>query len=362
MNSSTRNEYMPDYVAPPGETLLEALEDREMSQADLAERTGRPAKTINEIVQGKTAITPETALQFERVLCIPASFWINLEAHYQEYIARKKDLTALEGQIEWLKDLPIKEMVNAGWLKPCKDRVQQLQNALQYFGVVSPEVWRETWLAPAVSYRTSPAFAKNPGAVAAWLRKGELEAQQITCASFDKDKFIDALTKIRELIGESIEVIQSRLPALAAEAGVAIVFVDTIAGAPISGATRWLSPKKALIQLSYRYKTYDQLWFAFFHEAGHILLHGKRETFIDDDSVESVKEYEANQFSGGILVPEDKLEKFVMAQDLSLEAIEQFAAKIGVTPDIVVGQLHHKKVIHFAKFADAKRKLEWSGK
>ncbi len=90
-------------------------------------------------------------------------------------------------------------------------------------------------------------------------------------------------------IDQPIEILQQRMPDLAAEAGVAIVFVDTITGAPIIGATRWLSPKKALIQLSYSFQTYDQLWFTFFHEAGHILLHGKRETFIDDDSIENVR-------------------------------------------------------------------------
>jgi transcriptional regulator with XRE-family HTH domain len=55
----------PDYAIAPGETLLEELRARDMSQAELAERTGRPLKTINEIVKGKTAITPETALQLE---------------------------------------------------------------------------------------------------------------------------------------------------------------------------------------------------------------------------------------------------------------------------------------------------------
>ena len=52
--------------------------------AELAESTGRPRKTINEIIAGKAEITAETALQLERVLGIPASFWNNLERNYQE--------------------------------------------------------------------------------------------------------------------------------------------------------------------------------------------------------------------------------------------------------------------------------------
>ena len=84
MTNMSQNEYHPDYVSPPGETLLETLETISMSQVELAKRMGRPVKTINEIIQKKAAITAETALQLEQVLHIPASFWLKLEQHYRE--------------------------------------------------------------------------------------------------------------------------------------------------------------------------------------------------------------------------------------------------------------------------------------
>jgi len=87
MSSPSRNQYVPDFVTPPGETLLETLEALGMTQVELAERTGRPTKTISEIVNAKTAITTETALQFEKVLGVPARFWLNLERNYQEWQA-----------------------------------------------------------------------------------------------------------------------------------------------------------------------------------------------------------------------------------------------------------------------------------
>ncbi len=88
---SNTTQYIPDFVSPPGETLLEVLETRGMSQAELAERTGRPKKTINEIIKGKTAITPETALQFEFVLGVPARFWNQREQNYREFLARQRE-------------------------------------------------------------------------------------------------------------------------------------------------------------------------------------------------------------------------------------------------------------------------------
>src|SRR2546428_9503399 len=88
MASMLQNEYYPDYVSPPGETLLETLEAIGMSQAELAKRMGCPVKTINEIIEKKAPITTETALQLEQVLHVPASFWLKREQHYRESLAR----------------------------------------------------------------------------------------------------------------------------------------------------------------------------------------------------------------------------------------------------------------------------------
>lgn len=80
--------YQPNYLVHPGVTLAETLESLGMSQVELAVRISRPEKTISEIINGITAITPETALQFERALGVPASFWNNLEKNYQELRAK----------------------------------------------------------------------------------------------------------------------------------------------------------------------------------------------------------------------------------------------------------------------------------
>ncbi|MBI5186386.1 MAG: HigA family addiction module antidote protein [Nitrospinae bacterium] len=88
MTENNKNQYLPDYPQVPGEILLEILEERGMSQAQLVERTGRKRKTINQIIKGITPITPETALQLERALGVPARFWNSLEGNYREDLAR----------------------------------------------------------------------------------------------------------------------------------------------------------------------------------------------------------------------------------------------------------------------------------
>ena len=119
MSSNLKNEYRPDVVSPPGETIFETLEQYGMSQAELADRMGRPKKTINEIIKGKAAILPDTAIQLEHVLGVPASFWIRREQHYRESLARLAERERLSEATEWLSKMPVQEMVKRGldsWL------------------------------------------------------------------------------------------------------------------------------------------------------------------------------------------------------------------------------------------------------
>ena len=358
MSEDRKNQFLPDYAVPPGETLLETLEAIGMSQAELAERAGRPKKTINEIIKGKAAITPETALQMERVLGVPASFWNNLERNYQETLARINEQKRLQKQIAWLEKLPVALLVKKGWIKYVRDKIQQLQEVLNFFGVASPEQWELRWRGAQVSYRKSVLFQADPYAVASWLRMGELIAQKTMCKPFDAGSFRSALSKIRKLTAQPPDVFQPEVIRLCAESGVAVAFVPEIPRIRASGATWWPNPAKAVIQLSLRYKSDDQLWFSFFHEVGHILLHGKKEVFIEGDSQDS-KEDQANSFAADILIPSREYRQFIQSGRYSRFAIQSFASKLGIAPGIVVGRLQHDMRIHHSFCNDLKRRLEW---
>lgn len=365
MGSKIQNQYNPDYVSPPGDTLLEVLEERGMTQAELAERTGRPKKTINEIINGKTAITPETALQLELVFNISASFWNNHERRYREFLAKEEEQERLEQQVSWLKEIPVTAMINYGWIRRYRDKVEQLREVLNFFAVASPENWEGIWLNTHINFRKSQAFQSDFGAITAWLRRGEIEASEIACIPYDANKFREALQKIRALTVEPPEIFQLKVEQLCAEGGVAVVFVPQLPKTRTSGATHWLNADKALIQLSLRYKTDDHLWFTFFHEAGHILLHGKRDFFLEGTGVASVndqeKEEEANKFAADILISRADLKTFLASvQQFSKANIIQFAAEIGIAPGILVGRLQHDNLLPPSHCNDLKQKLEWA--
>ncbi len=358
-----RNRYVPDYAVPPGETLRETLEAISMSQADLADRTGRPKKTINGIIMGKVALTPDTALQLEHVLGIPASFWNNLERQYQEARARQNENNRLEQQLDWLKSIPVPALKRLGWIRTEETPTNQLREVLRFFAVASPEQWDALWRNPQAVFRKSPAFESNLGAVAAWLRQGEIEARQVDCAPFDADQFRSALLDVRRLTKEPPEVFLAEVVCVCARAGVAVVFVPELPGTRLSGVARWLSATKALIQLSLRYKTDDHLWFTFFHEAGHILLHGRRDVFIENDQSTGAddKEAEANRFASDFLINPNDLAYFTKERrHFSKTDIADFAQQIGVAPGIVVGRLQHDGRVAPKDCNALKRRFQWA--
>jgi addiction module HigA family antidote len=361
MVQHTEFRYEPDYAVAPGETLQEALDVLGMSQVQLAERTGLTPKTINLIIKGAAPITPATALQLERVLGTPASFWNNREVQYRESLVRRAEATQLGTQGAWLKRIPFRAMAKLGWIRLHSEPTQQLREVLGFFGVASTEQWETVWASPSAAFRASPAFAKDPGAVAAWLRRGELQAQAIPTSAYDASKFRDALDQARALTNEPPEVFTKDLVGICAGAGVAIAFVHELPRLRTSGATRWLSPAKALIQLGLRYKTDDQLWFTFFHEGAHILLHGKRDVFLEDDGEKSDKEREANRFAADKLIPPRVYRVFAANKlHFSKASIQRFATDVGVAPGIIVGRLQHDGRLPVTHCNDLKRHFQWA--
>lgn len=334
----------PDYAVAPGETLRSTLIDSEMTQSDLAARCGLSVKHVNQIVHGVAPITHETALAFEKVIGVPARVWNRLEGNYRDRLARVEDRRALTSDSAWLDSLPVKELVKRGVLTKTADKGELLDQVCRFFGVANRQSWERVWRTPLASFRKSPTFESDAGAVATWLRIGELEAAEVELADFDPRRFREALDRIRSLTREDPERFQSEMVRLCAESGVALVFVPEIKGTRASGAARWLTPTKAVIQLSLRHKSDDHLWFSFFHEAGHLLLHSKKGTFVTGAELEDkTTEDEANAFAASFLIPRRYEGDLPLLQ--SLDEVSAFAERIGIAPGIVVGRLQNDGIL-----------------
>ncbi len=355
-------------VLPPGETLLEVLDDRGWTQAMLAERTGVTTKHINEIIKGKAPISHEFALTLEKVLGIRAAFWNNYEAAYRGYVTRQEENAFLASCVDRLNQMPWKEAVKLGWIAKADRPIDQVRVVLSYFRVASFDQYDALYSEPVVSWKKHTKFESNPHALAFWLCQGERLASEIPSAVYDRSRFEEAHHRVRSLTCESDPTrFIPELQEQCSSCGVAVVFVPELKGTCVFGATRWLSPTKALIQLSLRRKSNDFLWFTFFHEAGHILKHGKREFFIEAGQ-EDEKEREADRFAQDILIPPVEFRAFLglgfsSERKPDLNSIRSCSDRIGIAPGIVVGRLQREHILaphDFNSNAGPKVYYEWS--
>jgi len=351
--------FEPDYIVPPGTTLKEVLDTKGMSQADLALRLGMAEKTVSQIINGIAPISFETSEKLELVTGTPASFWNRRELTYREGLARRQAAEKHGADTAWLREIPVKELVARGFLESASEDATMVRRVLSFFGVGSVESWRNTWATPDALYRGKDAQAKRPGYVAAWLRMGELQADSVGCEAFDAREFRRALSEVRELTVQPAKVWRQQMCDLCRAAGVAVVFTKEIPRASVSGATRWLTKDKALLQLSLKYKSDDQLWFTFFHEAGHILLHGKKQVFLEFGATDGTEEErEANQLAQDILITPAVATRLPYLR--SKTQILQFASEINLAPGIVVGRLQREELLPPSHCNDLKRKFDWA--
>ena len=362
MAANTQTSWRPDWAVLPGEILLDALEERGMSQAELARRMNRPVKTINEIVKGKAAITPDTAIQLELVLGIAASVWNNLEGRYREHLAQLEASARLEREADWVKQFPVQEMVRYGLLRETTSRAERSDELLRFFGVSNPAGWENHWMNVAASFRQSSAFTASPHVVAVWLRWGEREAARLECAPFDAGKLERVLPVIRRLTSLDPMAFFPDLVEILRGCGVALVLTPDIPGTRLSGATRWLSPTKVLVQLSLRHRRDDQFWFSLFHEVGHVLGGSRRQAYLDLDTGRAEfdrEEDEADLFARTQLIPDADYERISEASDLSREYIRQEASQMEISPGIIVGRLQRDNLISPRALNDLKRRFMW---
>lgn len=356
-------EFTPDWLSTPGDTIADLLEERGWSQADLATRSGFTKKHVHLLLQGKAALSEDTALRLERVLGSSARFWMNLETQYREQLLRRESIASLEQDVTWLKELPLKDMVTFGWVEKAANKAQQVYVCLRYWGVASVAAWRAQYEQPVAAYRAAEKLIRKPAAVSAWLRQGEREAEKLRCGEYSQEKFEAVLQEVRGLTLEHDTA--KFVPVLVekcAQAGVAVVFAPAPKGCPVSGATKWLGANKALIMLSLRGKTDDKLWFTFFHEAGHLLKHGKRLIFLDilgEDGLKPEEEEQANAFARDFLINAGRYGVFCGGGLFTEAAIRAFARQEGVSPGIVVGRLQFDHRLGWERLNKLKVSYHW---
>ncbi len=349
---STTNEYSPETVTHPGFTLNEKLEEIGMSKKEFALRTEKPEQTIIKIIKGNSSITPDMSIQFENVLKIPANFWLKKQYRYDEIVSRNKRQSAIEEAKEWARCFPYATMANFGWVPSTRKIEEKIDTLFQFFGLSGKTAWEDYYYEQKlkVCFRISLKQTTESYAVSAWLRQGEILAEELKVPSYNANKFKQNLESIKDLMAHHSEGFFIQLQNFCKQAGVKVVYTPCLPKAPIHGSTRWIGDTP-LIQLSARYKQNDRFWFTFYHEAGHILLHGKKYVSIENvkfDDIDLKKEEEADAFAIDWTFSEKQEKELLCAAPLNGKDIVAFAKKFNTHPAIIIGRFQHKKIIPYS--------------
>lgn len=351
--------YKSNYAIHPGKTVREALDSQGMNQNELAIRIDVSTKHLNQIILGESPITSDTAIKLEFALGVPALFLLSLQKNYEVALTRVRKEKELEREIEFSKNFPYAEMSKWGWVPEAKKTVERIDNLLRFFGVSSLQSIKTL---NCTVFRKSFHFKASDGALAAWLRKGEVEARAIETGSYDRDKIIDLIPILRGLTRKDLRIAGDELQRLCAGCGIAVIPVRQPSKSHANGAAKWLRKDKAMILLSLRHAYADIFWFSFFHELGHLLRHSKKSTFVDGVGKSAVSkdvELEADTFAAHALIPSEDFVDFVDSGDFSSASIRKFSRAVGVGDGIVVGRLQHDRLIAHNMLNGLRNKYHW---
>ena len=339
-----------DLAIPPGEYLEEVLDDMRLNQAELARRMGRPAQAVNEIIKGEKAITPETSIQLEKVLGVPAYIWAGLESEYRLIKASQAEEEKAIKEEPLLDQFPYLELSKLRLVEKTRDTLKKIQNLRRFFGVASLfNLDGVKKYSPA--FRQSTSSDINHEALATWLRAGSVIACEVECEKYSKDTLLSNISAIRALTLESEpSEFLPKLKFILQQCGVALIVIPHFKKTHTTGATFWETEDKAVVMMSMRGSWADIFWFSLFHELAHILLHNKRTTFLENgtsDPAWKKQEDEADDFAQKTLIPTKEYQLFIQSRKFSGLSIKSFAKNVGIAPSIVTGRLHHDKYLPY---------------
>jgi plasmid maintenance system antidote protein VapI len=351
----------PDWVSPPGHTIVSILEERELTVEQFADRIGRSAAIAQKILDGSHAIDLEVARALARSLGASEDFWIAREYDYRASVAPPEKV-GVASPADLLSKLPVSDMQKFGWIQKTSNREDQFAECLNFFGVSSLAQWQGRYenAFQHAAYRRSMAYASCEVATTAWLRQGEIETQGDDVAAWSPNMLESQIPHFRRLTWyKSPALFLPKLKEAFAKAGVKFTIVRAPKGCSASGAIRILADATPHIQLSFRYLSDDQFWFSLFHEVAHLLLHYEKMPILENTKLtEDECEREANEYASHVIVPMQYREEFLSLGGSRFPIIE-FAKKVGVAPGLIVGQLQHARLIRFHQMQRLKRRYSW---
>lgn len=327
-------------VASPGDILEEWLDERGMSQRELADRMGMSEKFISQLINGKASLTPDTAQGLELVSGVSAGTWLRIEGEHRAALKRT-EVVATNDQASPFEAALIKVLRDLGVVTaPRGHRGAQAVEVYQFLGVASARGLESLATRHATAFRTSPAHAPDSVATEVAIALVKAQAKLIHTEPFSADAVRDALPQLRSFTVEEPDVGARKARELLQQAGVALVFIPNVPRAHCNGLTLW-EAGRAVVGITDRGKREDIFWFTLFHELAHVLEEDKAGIYLHGSGANTASEIErqADAFAGEALIPAS--ERWRMESIQSFDDLQIVARQLGVSPGIVIGHLRH---------------------
>ena len=333
--------YTPAEVFPPGEYLRDELNERGWTVTEFAGIIDRPLQAVSEILNGKKAITAETACSFSEALGTTAELWLNLQSAYRLHRLRStatEDHPSPVARRARLREvIPLAEVRSRGWI-PRTDDLDVTEAAVcELLEIDTLDNAPEFALAARRSNSADPISIEQ----SAWLGHVRRVAEAQIVADFDVNGLEEVAAGLPRLFKDGPGKLPE-LPALLGACGVCLVFAQGLRGGKLDGAVTFLPDGRPAIGLTTRGDRFDSLLYTLLHECAHLTLghiDSHTGTILDDDLREprdDPAEVEADEQASKWLFPNG-----FQIKSASVPAIVDASMRYEVHPSVVVGRVQY---------------------
>lgn len=352
-----------DLIIHPGETIADVLEDRGITQAELASRAGVSPAYVSNVIAGKKGISANFAMGLEYALGVPKSFWLNLQANYEAELLEvneEQTITDEERKVrEDLKDI-VKYLRKQGKMLIGENKDESILSLRKVLQISNITNLKE--MIPTGAFRMAGNAAVNPNVLGAWIRLCQLAGNDKTIsAKFEKKYTNDLIQEIKSIMCCKNAELQRDLKNVMEKYGIDFSVVKNFRGAPVHGYISQKNDGIYQMVLTIRGAFADIFWFSLFHEIGHIVNGdiGKNLKFLDYGN-DYDKELAADLFASNMLLSPESYKAFIQRNDFSIEAICRYAESQHVMPYIVIGRLQKEKYLAYTMYSKYKLRYKWS--
>ncbi|KOO48144.1 ImmA/IrrE family metallo-endopeptidase [Priestia koreensis] len=345
-----------NFIVHTGSIIKEYLDEIGMSQKECAKRLGISEKHFSNLLNGKSRLTEDVAIKFEKIFHnVPASYWLNYESKYREYLKRE------EINSEAFNDDELNELDNRfkfstifgglNW-----DLRKQANEMLKLLRISSFSQFDDVYSNLRVDFMEDGGEKES---IAIWLNLAreevEIQNRDLSSKKYDVTNLINSLDKFKKIaLNNDYKSSLQSARKLLNRLGVYLVFCDAVVNSKVRGALTTYK-KNPAIYLSGRFKTHDHVWFALMHEIGHLIKHYEPnepivtlESDLELDITNNTpKEEEANAFARDFFIDRSTYKKFIESKVFNQKSIEEFAKSQNILPGIVVARLQHDGYISF---------------